>query len=94
MILAYSVCASLECLVRSSITTFSLETLSIPIKYNSQHSKTHQKDGPAFNSRSGRVYTMLHLCCYELKRTNLKLKTCPKELLSLLPLETELPEGQ
>ncbi len=46
--------------------------------------------GWVFNSRSGRVYVM-HLCYYETKVPNLKLKTRPKQLLDYLLLDTALP---
>jgi hypothetical protein len=46
---------------------------------------TGQNLGRVFNCRSG-CMGALHLCCYEAKRPNLKLKTQPKQLLGSLPL--------
>ncbi len=51
---------------------------------------TGWKQGQVFNSKSGCTCAM-HLCCYEAKRPNLKLKTRPKRLLGYLPLAFELP---
>ncbi len=44
-----------------------------------------QNLGRVFNSRSGRMRAM-HLCCFEAKGPNLKLKTWPKQLLGSLSL--------
>ncbi len=43
-----------------------------------------------FNTRSGCMCVM-HLCCYEAKQPNLKLKTHLKQLLGSLPLAFTLP---
>ncbi len=45
--------------------------------------------GRVFNCRCGCV-VVTHLCCYEAKLVNLKLKTQPKQLLGYLPLNIEL----
>jgi hypothetical protein len=42
--------------------------------------------GRVFNSRSGCMCSMMPFCCYEAKRSHLKLKTWPKQLLGSLPL--------
>ncbi len=39
-----------------------------------------------FNNESGCVY-LVNLCCFEAKRPNLKLKTCPEHFLGSLPLD-------
>ncbi len=49
-----------------------------------------QNLGQVFNSRSGCMCAM-HLCCYEAKRPNLKLQTCPKQLLGSLMWAFALP---
>jgi hypothetical protein len=46
---------------------------------------TLQKMGLVFNSGSG-LMCDVHLCCFEAKWPNLKLKTQPKQLLGYLPL--------
>jgi hypothetical protein len=46
---------------------------------------TGQNLGRVFNSRSGCMCAM-HLCYYEAKLPNLKLKTWPKQLLGSLPI--------
>jgi hypothetical protein len=53
--------------------------------YNRQTSFNRTNLGRVFNSRSGCMCAM-HLCCYEAKRPNLKLKTLPRQLLGSLPL--------
>ncbi len=51
---------------------------------------TRQNLGQVFDSRSGCMSAM-HLCCYEVKRPNLKLKTWPEQLLGFLSLAFALP---
>jgi hypothetical protein len=51
---------------------------------------TGQNLGQFFNSRSGCMCAM-HLCSYEAKQPNLKLKTQPKQRLGSLPLAFTLP---
>jgi hypothetical protein len=41
-------------------------------------------------TRSGCMHP-IHLCCYEAKLTNLKLKTRPKQLLGSIPLNMVFP---
>jgi hypothetical protein len=53
---------------------------------------TERNLGRVFNSTSGRSFAM-HLCCYEAKQPNLKLKTRSKQLLGSLPLAFALPEN-
>ncbi len=50
---------------------------------------TGQNLGRFYNSRSGRVYAM-HSLYFEMKRSNLKLKTWPKHLLSSFLLDIVL----
>ncbi len=47
--------------------------------------------GRVFNFRNGHVH-VVHFLCYGLKLPNLKLKTQPKQLLGLLPLDITFPE--
>jgi hypothetical protein len=49
-----------------------------------------QTQGRVFNSRNGCMKTV-HLCWYEAKLYNLKLKTWPKQLLGSLPIDIALP---
>ncbi len=51
---------------------------------------TGQTLGRAFNYSNGNINT-IHLCKYEAKLANLKLKTWPKQLLGSLLLNTPLP---
>jgi hypothetical protein len=51
---------------------------------------TGQNLGRVFNSRSGCLSAM-QLPCFETKRSALKLKTQPKQLLGYLPLDIALP---
>jgi len=51
---------------------------------------TEQNLGRVFNYRSGSMFA-LQLLCTKAMRSNLKLKTRPKQLLGSLPLETALP---
>ena len=51
---------------------------------------TGQNLGCVFNFRSGCVHAV-HLLCYGVKLSKLKLKTWPKQLLGSLPLDIVLP---
>jgi hypothetical protein len=48
---------------------------------------TGQRLRRVFNSRNGRMYVM-QVWCYEAKRSNLKLKTLPKQLSGSLPMHS------
>ncbi len=52
---------------------------------------TGRNMGRVFNFRNGRVHVVRFLC-YGVKLPNLKLKTQPKQLLGLLPLDITLPQ--
>ncbi len=48
---------------------------------------TGQNQGQGFTFKSGRMHAK-HLCCYETKLPNLKLKTKPEQYLGYLQLDT------
>jgi hypothetical protein len=81
---------------RSSKTFPSSLTLQIARAFVLEHLQftnelTGRNQGRAFKSRSGRMFTM-HVCCYEAKRPDFKLKTWPpKHPLGSLQLAFALP---
>jgi hypothetical protein len=72
-------------LITLDLTTLSIITHKIIKLIMDKLQLTGQNLGGVFNSRSGCMCAM-HLCFYEAKQPNLKLKTWPKQLLGSLPI--------